>query len=386
MSRSDFTAAEFAGRLARVRAAMQAQDLDWLVAVHPVSIHWLTGSDAKSYQEFQCLLVGAKDEPLVVLTRHGEKHEFETDSLADEVHGFGGGENEDPIQAFAAVARRHGVLDKRVGLEVPAFYLHPHHYLALRDLLGKALVVETTDLIPKLKLVKSQAELGHIRRAAAIADLGMERFTRDLAAGVTELALAGGVYETLLSNGSGIAASPINLVSGPRSAYSHGAPTERVLGQGDYGSIEFGATYRRYTATIGRQFVLGRPTPRMQELYDVVRAASDAMIATIRHGVQATLPHEAACAVIGEAGLEPYRVHLSGYGLAPGFPPSWAEPLHMIGGSPYVLEAGMVVTIEPPVFIGQEGLGARIIDNVLVTESGAELLGRSSRELIVVVE
>ena len=121
----------------------------------------------------------------------------------------------------------------------------------------------------------------------------------------------------------------------------------------------------------------------MLELYDVVRRASDEMIATIRDGVRATVPHEAARHVIGEAGLEPFRVHTSGYALAPGFPPSWGEPLHMIGGSRHVLKAGMVVTIEPPVFVGPEGLGARIIDNVLVTESGAELLSRSSRELIV---
>jgi Xaa-Pro dipeptidase len=107
------------------------------------------------------------------------------------------------------------------------------------------------------------------------------------------------------------------------------------------------------------------------------------MITTIRNDVPATAPHEAARRVIGEAGLEPFRVHTSGYALAPGFPPSWGEPLHMIGGSRYVLRAGMVVTIEPPVFVGPEGLGARIIDNVLVTAGGAELLSRSSRELIV---
>ena len=58
--------------------------------------------------------------------------------------------------------------------------------------------------------------------------------------------------------------------------------------------------------------------------------------------------------------------------------------MHMIGGSPYVLRAGMVVTVEPPVFVGEERLGARIIDNVLVTTDGAEMLSRFSRELIVV--
>lgn len=383
MSKQDFTAAEFAGRLSSVRDAMDVRGLDWLIAVHPASIHWLTGSDAKSYQEFQCLLVGARGEPLVVLTRQGEVHEFETDSLADVVHGFGGGENEDPVAAFAALARRHAVLGKRVGLEVPAYYLHPHHYLGLRAVIGDALVCEASDLVAGLKLVKSPAEIAYIRRAAALADLGIARFAGELAAGRSELALAGAITETLLRNGSGIAASPINLVSGPRSAYSHGAPTGRRLQPGDFGNIEFGATFNHYTATIGRNFALGEPTPRMAELHDIVLRASDAMIAVIRDGVPATVPHAAARAVIGAAGLEASRVHTSGYALGPGFPPSWAEPLHMIGDSQHVLKAGMVVTIEPPIFIGAEGLGARIIDNVLVTPTGAEILAKTPRDIIV---
>lgn len=384
MSKHDFTAAEFADRLRRTRAAIGTAGLDWLVVIHPSHIHWLTGSDAKSYQEFQCLLVGARGEPLAVLTRNGEVHEFETDSLAGEVTGYGGNENEDPIAAFAAMASRLGLNGRRVGLEVPGYYLHPRHYLALRDWLGTSLVAEPTELIAGLKLVKSPAELEYVRKAAALADLGMARFAGDLAAGKTELTLAGGVYETLLHGGSGIAASPINLVSGPRSAYSHGAPTERVLERGDFINIEFGATYRRYTSTIGRQFVLGAPTARMIELHDVVRRASDAMIAVIRDGIAATVPHLAAKAIIGDAGLEAYRVHLSGYSLGPGFPPGWAEPLHLLADSPHTLRAGMVLTIEPPVFVGAEGLGARIIDNVIVTPDGAELLSRASRDLVVI--
>lgn len=384
MAKEDFTLAEFAGRLARVRACMAGRGLDWLIAVHPGSIHWLTGSDAKSYQEFQCLLIGAAGEPLRVLARQGEVHEFETCSLADEVYGFGGGETEDPIAAFAVLARRCGLLGARIGLEVPAFYLHPYHYLALRDLLGADRLVDAGDLIADLKLVKSATEQAYIRKASALCDKGLARFIAELKPGISELALAGAVYETLLTGDSGIAASPINLVSGPRSAFSHGAPTERRLKPGDFGSIEFGATAKRYTATIGRQFALGPPTPRMRALYDTVRRASDAMIAAIRAGVPASAPHTAAKRVIAAAGLEPHRVHLSGYSIGPGFPPSWAESLALIGSSSHRLEAGMVVTIEPPVFIGKEGLGARIIDNVLVTETGAELLSGVSRDLVIV--
>src|SRR3954463_10950103 len=105
MSKHDFPRDEFASRRSRVRAAIGAAGLDWLVVVHPISIHWLTGSDAKSYQEFQCLMVGASGQPLSMLTRAGETHEFETDSLADEVIGWGGGTLEDPIVAFEALAQ-----------------------------------------------------------------------------------------------------------------------------------------------------------------------------------------------------------------------------------------------------------------------------------------
>ncbi|WP_204322876.1 aminopeptidase P family N-terminal domain-containing protein, partial [Streptococcus pneumoniae] len=68
-------------RLQRVRQAITAAKLDWMILFHPVSIHWLTGSDAKSYQAFQCLVVAADDRPVVMLTRESERHEFEQDAL-----------------------------------------------------------------------------------------------------------------------------------------------------------------------------------------------------------------------------------------------------------------------------------------------------------------
>jgi Xaa-Pro dipeptidase len=385
MSKHDFTPEEFASRRRRVQEAMAAAGLDWFVAIHPVSIHWLTGSDAKSYQEFQCLIVPVNACPLTIITREGERNEFEDDALVDEIVGWGGGIVEDPVAVFAAQARKLGLLRGRIGIEVPAYYLHPHHYVQLKDLLGSALAAEATNLIHDLKLVKSPAELAYIRRAVEIADLGMKAFEHAIHDGRTELALAGKVYDAMLSAGSGLAASPINIVSGERSGFSHGAPTERMLRRGDYGSIEYGAAYKRYTSTIGRQFCMGPPTPRMRELYDIVRHASDACIAAVHDGVPATVPHEAARKVIVDAGLERYRVHTTGYGLAPGFPPTWGEPMHMLGGSAYTLRAGMVITIEPPVFIGApERLGARIIDNVLVTATGAELLSKFSRDLMVI--
>lgn len=384
MSKHDFAEAEFRDRQARVRRVVAEAGLDWLIVFHPVSIHWLIGAETKSYQAFQCLPVSAEARPLVMFTRESERCEFETDTLADEVVGWGGGEPEDPVEAFARLADRLGLGRARVGMEVPAYYLHPHHYIRLKDLLGGALVAEPSNLVHDLKLVKSPAEIELIREAARIADQAMQACADAFRDGRTELQVAAAVYQALLGAGSGLPASTINLVSGERLGFSHGAPTLRRIQRGDGGNVEFGAAYKRYTASLGRQFSLGPPPNRIRQLYDIVRAAGDAMIAEIRPGVPAVRPHEAAKRIIGEAGYDRYRIHTSGYGIAPGVPPASGEPLNLFGGSPYSLEAGMMVSVEPPIFIPEERIGARIIDNVLITNDGAERLSRWGRELIVI--
>ena len=384
MSRHDFSAEEFRARRARFSAMMAEKRFDWAIIIHPVSIRWLTGSDAKSYQEFQCLIAPAGDGPLTVLTREGERAEFLDDAHVDAVHGYGGGENEDPMPRLAALANNLGLRRGRVWLEVPAYYLHPLLYVRLKEWLGGSLASESAAPLLDLTLVKSPAEIVYIRRASELADLAYADFAGALSPGVSELALAGRVYARLLAEGSGISASPINLVTGERSGFSHGAPTERLLREGDFGSVEYGATYRRYTATLGRQFVIGKPTQRMRELVAVARDAADACLAEIRAGVPASVPHRAAKRVIERAGLAHGRVHTTGYGLAPGFPPTWGEPIHMLDDSSHKLAEGMVLSVEPPIFLGDERLGARLIDNVIVGRHGAELLSTTSRDLIEV--
>ncbi|MBK7469925.1 MAG: aminopeptidase P family N-terminal domain-containing protein [Betaproteobacteria bacterium] len=192
---------------------------NWLVMFHPVSIHWLTGSDGKAYQEFQCLLLSALPGPLVILTREGERNEYLDDVLVDEIFTFGGGENEDAVAAFEKIADSLGLRSARVGMEVPAYYLHPHDYIRLRQFFGNALVAEPTNLVHDLKLVKSPAELAYIREAARKADAAMAAFaaeSRRLKAG-TKLKKPGpAVHATLLEADSVAAAKLIGAISGRR--------------------------------------------------------------------------------------------------------------------------------------------------------------------------
>jgi Xaa-Pro aminopeptidase len=176
----------------------------------------------------------------------------------------------------------------------------------------------------------------------------------------------------------------MNFVSGERTCYAHGMPSDRVLGPGDFMHIEFGGQYRRYCSTIARHFSMGEPSKRAREVHQATFDACTAAMAVMRPGVRAADVHEVAVAVIRDAGMEPYNLHTTGYGIAPGFPPSWGESINMFYGSEDVLEAGMVLSVEPPVFIHSEKIGGRLIDCVVVKDGGVEILSRYPTDLRII--
>lgn len=387
MSKEDFSAQEFADRHQRVRQAMAAQNIDLLLVIAPANIQYLVGTRTKSYQEFQCLLFPLDPErPKVILTRLAEVPEYTDLSLADAVHGWGGREPEDAIEALGHVLGHHGYAPARVGLEIPYYYLSVQDHAKLRRLFEDIEIVDATSLIEHLKLVKSPKEIEYIRKAVEIAHNAMQVAQDAMQLGARECEIAGEVYRSLLAQGGDLPASPLNLVSGDRSCFGHGAPSERKLQHGDDINIEFGGAYRRYCSTIGRQFVMGEPGPRIRELYNVAREATDACIELMKPGTPAVEPHRAAKRVIAEAGLDVYRLHTTGYGIAPGYPPSWGESIHLFEDSPFTLEAGMMLSVEPPIYIHKERRGVRIIDNVLITDEGPELLSVFNRDLIIINE
>jgi Xaa-Pro dipeptidase len=293
----------------------------------------------------------------ILLTRRPDLIQARQTSTIEDIRIWWDAEDANPARDLKAILEELGLAGGRIAVELNTHGLTGWNLWRLQKTLDGFCTLDNDDhMIRRLRLVKSPAELDHVRHASRLADGAMAAFDAALREGTTELALAGVVYGHLLANGSGIAASPINIVSGERSGFSHGAPTQRVLRRGDFGSVEFGATYRRYTATIGRQFCIGQPTARMRQLHDVVRRASDACIAAIRDGVRAVDAHDAARAVIVDAGLEAGRVHTSGYGLAPGCYADMvllqardpAEAIRLRATRLAVLRRGRMVAEQPP--------------------------------------
>ncbi len=382
MSKHDFAEQEFRERQERTRKEIEAAGLDWFLVINPVSLHWLIGSDTKGYTSFQCLPMSARAGRLVMFARETDRNELEDDTLVDEVRGWNGREPEDPMEGFARFLRDLGV-SGRGGMEVPSWYLHPHHYLRIKAMFGEA-PAERNTLVLDLKLVKSPRELDVRAGGGADRGCGAGGAAGAGGGGADGAGAGGGGVRDAAVAGERIAGEHDEFGDGRAVQHGAGRADDAADAAGDPGHVEVAAAVRRYTSTTGRVWCLGEPSARLRGLHDVVRRAFDATVAAMRDGVPATVPHEAAKAVFVEAGLDQYRQHTSGYGMAAGFPPSWGEPVNMFGGNGYTLRAGMVVSVEPNLFVHDERLGVRLIDNVLITESGAELLSARPRELVVI--
>lgn len=383
----DFPIEEFQERQRRVRAAMAKEGVDLILIIEPRHLHWLMGYKAKSYQEFQCLLFPLEEnEELTFLVRDSEECELNRMSLADNVEIWGGRYPGKPTDFLRKLMEKKGYMNRSIGLELPDFFFSITDYRELMKWLPPH--KEVSKLVENLKLAKSPREIAYVRKAAKIADIAMEACVGAIHEGATEYEICAEMYRALVGSGGDLSASPINFVSGPRTPYAHGLPTERKIERGDFMHVEFGAAFHKYTCTMARNLVLGQPSEKQQRFHDVQRAACDAVIASAKPGISSEIPHLEAVRVIEEAGLGDARTHTTGYGVAPGFAPSWFESsVAFDSGYPFtprVLEAGMVMTIEPPVLSCKDSLGARNIDNILITETGCEVLQNYSRDLIVI--
>jgi len=378
MSKNDFEISEFEKRHSRVRLEMEKSGIELLLVFAPANINYLIGTPSKGYQEFQVLFFPLKPDKLTIITRLPDSPHLKAESLADEVIGWGGREPEDPIVVMKRIMREKNFSGLQTGVEVPYYYLHPYDYKKIIDLIGDSLVKDATDLIGSIRLTKSPAEIEYVKKAAHILDKSMETCLKSINAGKTERQVSADIHHTLLLSGSDIPSSPMNFLTGPRSAFAHAEPSDRVISNGDFMHIQFGAHWKRYCCTIGRQISLGKPTQRMLDIYQVARDAVDSCIAAIKPDVPATVPHEAAKNIISKAGMDSYRLHMTGYAVGAAFPPSWVEPLVLESNCPYILQEGMVIAVEPPLFGFEDGLGVRVIENVLINKNGAQALCKTT--------
>jgi Xaa-Pro aminopeptidase len=231
--------------------------------------------------------------------------------------------------------------------------------------------------VEKLRAIKDAGELSVMREAAELISTVFRRVVGEIRAGLSELALAAEIeHEIKRCGGSGTSFETI-VASGPRSAWAHAQPTSKLLSKNELVVLDQGAILRGYCSDMTRTIFVGKASRKVRSLYTAVLEAQEAGRQAVRPGVTAGDVDKAARNTLKRARLDRYFTHSLGHGLG-----LEVHEMPRLGkGEQTVLEEGMVVTVEPGVYL--EGVGGiRIEDDVLVTATGSVDLTTASRDFL----
>lgn len=284
-------------------------------------------------------------------------------------------------EVTGALETRAGELLKELGAKKPGF--DPGVMTVWqRDTVEAALEGELAPqagMLARQRMVKSPGEIEKVRAASNLAEGVLFDLLNELGEGITEREVAARFeYEFKLAGATGPSFSPIVLF-GTRSSLPHGVPSGRTLQRGDIVLLDFGCVRESYCSDLTRTYVYGTiPGAWFEEIYAVTLEAQLAGLAAIRAGAACRDVDAAARDIIRAAGFGDHFGHGLGHGV--GLEIHEAPRLNM--QSDTVLEAGMVVTCEPGIYLPGQG-GVRIEDLVVVTENGCDVLTRAPKELKV---
>jgi Xaa-Pro aminopeptidase len=242
---------------------------------------------------------------------------------------------------------------------------------------GRARWVPANGLVEKLRAIKDADELSRMRQAADAISKTFCDVIPMIRPGVTELELAAEIEYRMKRLGASGPSFETIVASGARSAWAHARPTAKPLKKNELVVLDQGAILRAYCSDMTRTVFLGRTSEKVRRMYRAVLEAQEAAKNAIRSGVAAEAPDTAARHVLKKYGLSRFFTHSTGHGLGL----EVHETPRLGKGERTKLEEGMVVTVEPGVYV--EGFGGiRIEDDVVVTSTGAQDLTSAPRELL----
>ena len=231
----------------------------------------------------------------------------------------------------------------------------------------------------ELRMIKDQAEIESIRQAAKIADEAFAELLPKLRSGVTERDIALELEFLMRKKGASVMSFDPIVASGPRSALPHARPTDRIFSVGDFVVFDFGCVVNGYCSDMTRTVVIGEPEEQHLLIHDLVLKAQTTSLAAVGPGKTGAEIDAVARDIISETGYGEYFGHSLGHSLGL----EVHESPRLSKTDQTVLQPGMIVTVEPGVYLPGFG-GVRIEDLVLVTADGHEVLSSTFKELYVV--
>jgi len=365
------------GRQQRLQNSLSATRLDALLVTHPPNIRYLCGFTGSA--------------GVLVIT--GKKRVFFTDGRYSE-------QARSEVQSARIVIARKGLLATAAAwLSTHSLSTHlktsrrtsskigteaEHMTVAARSRLAAALpssfrLREAPALIEQARMVKDEKEIACLRSAVTLGACLFDRALETIRPGVRETEVAAAIEYAARKAGAEAMSFDTIIASGARSALPHGRASQAAIPAEGFVVCDFGVILSGYCSDMTRTVYVGRPSAEARGIYQAVKQAQQAAVDAVEPGIRVHEVDWAARKSLQKNGLAKYFTHSTGHGVGLEI----HETPRLAGGQSEILQPGMVVTIEPGVYVPGKW-GVRIEDMVVVTERGCEVLTPTSKELVII--
>ncbi|RLE81557.1 MAG: aminopeptidase P family protein [Thermoprotei archaeon] len=365
---------EYGGRTSKLREKMKQKGVNLCIITGPSNVYYFTGFDSGT------LIVPLDGEPLLLVSRLEYTRALDYSYVKNIVAYSPYLKEKAEGEKVIFKKRSEIVLDIVRDLKKGVVACYPGDLRELSSQKEKIPDVEfkdATPLVSALREIKSPTEIEIIRKASEITGKALEVALESLKEGVREIDIVAEVLYVFSKHEAYPAFPPI-VASGPNSAYPHAKPGRRRIEKGDFVVIDIGAKYMGYCADMTRTVIIGEPSEKQKRIFEAVIEAQERALGVLREGASAIGVDNVARDVIRKYGYAPYFNHSLGHGVgldvheSPTLAPSDKDK---------ILKEGMVVTVEPGVYIHRYG-GVRIEDTVLVRKNGFEQLTVFEKRLL----
>ena len=363
-------------RFDKLNASLRNSDLDAVILNPGPTLTYLSGLGFHLSERPVVLLYAKDQDPALVLP---ELELQKVASLPYTLQVFAYPEKPSEWEnVFRKAVQVLGLDGKRIGVEPRQLRLLEFRHV--KNSAPKADFPDASNVLSDLRLKKDKAEIDAMRHAVKIAQDALEATLPFIKVGMTEKEVSSELVVQLLKHGSEPEMPFFPIVSGgPNAANPHASPSDRKLQTGDLLVIDWGAAYAGYISDLTRTFAVGQVDAEYEKIHKIVQEANAAGRAAGKTGAPCAAVDKATRDVIEKAGYGVYFTHRTGHGIGM----EGHEEPYMRGDNMQLLEPGMAYTVEPGIYLPGRN-GARIEDNVVVTETGVDVLSDMPREIRVV--
>ena len=378
-----FSEEEFSKRKQNTLKSMKESNLDALLMFRQESMYWLTGYDTFGYVFFQTLILDNKGN-VILLTRAPDLRQAQNTSNIEDIRIWIDEDGSNPTNDLKKILNELDLKNKNIGIEYEAYGMTGRNALRLNKSLENYCKIEDqSELITKLRVVKSNEELVYVRQAAQLADNALSEAWKNTKAGVNEAKILAEMQKVVLEGGGDYPANEYIIGSGNNALLCRYQAEKRNLSNTDQLSLEWAGTFKHYHSAMFRTIPIGKADPKHIKMHEACVEALTNCEKTLVSGKTAGEVFDAHAKTFDNLGYNKARMNACGYSLGSTFSPNWMDWPMLYTGNPYVITPGNIFFMHMILMDSDNNLAMNLGETYLVTENGNERLGKQKLDLVV---